>query len=90
MTIVFIIFHSDCESGEQIHREVIAAHPDHLAAQLARLQALDAAGAQNRAAVIAHANRIVSAVDTAPLLAFYGTKTDTRSDAAKIKTQVNI
>ncbi|XP_071534647.1 tripeptidyl-peptidase 2 isoform X2 [Panulirus ornatus] len=79
----------DCESGEQIHKEVMAAHPDHLAAQLARLQALDAVGAQNRAAVIAQASRIVSAVDTAPLLAFYGTKTDTRSDAAKIKTQMD-
>ncbi|XP_068214350.1 tripeptidyl-peptidase 2 [Palaemon carinicauda] len=79
----------DSESGEQIHREVMATHPDHLAAQLARLQALDAGGAQNRALVIAQAKQIVSAVDTAPLLAFYGTKTDTRSDAAKIKTQMD-
>ncbi|XP_045597102.1 tripeptidyl-peptidase 2 isoform X2 [Procambarus clarkii] len=79
----------DCESGEEIYKEVMAAHPDHLAAQLARLQALDAVGAQNRAAVIAQATRIISAVDTAPLLAFYGTKTDTRSDAAKIKTQMD-
>ncbi|XP_042212595.1 tripeptidyl-peptidase 2-like isoform X1 [Homarus americanus] len=79
----------DCESGEQLHKEVMATHPDHLAAQLARLQSLDAAGAQNRAAVIVQAARIISAVDTAPLLAFYGTKTDTRSDAAKIKTQMD-
>lgn len=68
----------------------MGAHPDHLAAQLSRLQALDAAGAQNRAAVISQATKIVSAVDTAPLLAFYGTKTDTRTDAAKYKTQVGL
>ncbi|KAG0716947.1 Tripeptidyl-peptidase 2 [Chionoecetes opilio] len=79
----------DNENGEQLHKEVMTAHPDHLAAQLARLQALDAVGAQNRAAVIAQATKIVSAVDTAPLLAFYGTKTDTRSDAAKFKTQMD-
>ena len=68
----------------------MSAHPDHLAAQLARLQALDAGGAQNRAAVIAQATKIVSAVDASPLLAFYGTKTDTRPDAAKYKTQVGL
>ncbi|XP_045114338.1 tripeptidyl-peptidase 2-like isoform X1 [Portunus trituberculatus] len=79
----------DNENGEQLYKEVMSAHPDHLAAQLARLQALDAGGAQNRAAVIAQATKIVSAVDTSPLLAFYGTKTDTRSDAAKYKTQMD-
>ncbi|KAK8720628.1 hypothetical protein OTU49_013196 [Cherax quadricarinatus] len=79
----------DCEAGEEIYKDVMTAHPDHLAAQLARLQALDAVGAQNRTAVIAQASRIVAAVDTAPLLAFYGTKTDTRTDAAKIKTQMD-
>lgn len=79
----------DNENSEQVYKEVMGAHPDHLAAQLARLQALDAAGAQNRAAVISQATKIVSAVDTAPLLAFYGTKTDTRSDAAKYKTQMD-
>lgn len=81
---------SDCESGEQLHKELMAAHPEHLAGQLARLQALDAGGAQNRQAVIAQAKQVVASVDIAPLLAFYGTKTDTRSDAAKIKTQVGI
>ncbi|XP_042890415.1 tripeptidyl-peptidase 2-like isoform X3 [Penaeus japonicus] len=79
----------DCESGEQLHKELMAAHPEHLAGQLARLQALDAGGAQNRQAVIAQAKQVVASVDIAPLLAFYGTKTDTRSDAAKIKTQMD-
>lgn len=83
---------TDSEGGEQLHKEVTAAHPDHLAAQLARLQSLDtpaaSATAQGRAAVVAAAAKIVAAVDVAPLLAFYGTKNDTRPEAPKIKTQV--
>ncbi|KAK4306052.1 hypothetical protein Pmani_022096 [Petrolisthes manimaculis] len=83
----------DSEGGEQLHKEVTTAHPDHLAAQLAHLQSLDttaaSATAQGRAAVVAAAAKIVAAVDIAPLLAFYGTKNDTRPEAPKIKTQMD-
>jgi len=95
----------DSESSEKVYQDVLGSHPDHLAAQLSRLQALDAGkaeghwimgdrpsiigGAANRAAVIDLAKSIIAAVDTPLLLAFYGTKTDTRSDANKIKTQMD-
>ncbi|CAL4069880.1 unnamed protein product [Meganyctiphanes norvegica] len=79
----------DSESSEKVYQEVLGSHPDHLAAQLSRLQALDAGGAANRQAVITLAKSIIAAVDTPLLLAFYGTKTDTRTDANKIKTQMD-
>ncbi|XP_076034964.1 tripeptidyl-peptidase II isoform X2 [Oratosquilla oratoria] len=85
----------DAESSDLVYQEVIAAHPDHLGAKLARLQAIDNSNTStteeqnDKTAVIALAQQIIAAIDIPALLAYYGTKTDSRPDAAKLKTQMD-
>ena len=70
--------------------EIKITHPDYLNAISSRLQAMEGeTTSEERNATIALARSFIAKIDTAELLKFYGTKSDQRSDATKIRSQMD-
>ena len=72
-------------NSEEIFEELISAYPEHLPVYLARLQALDSEKDRNLKAIVETADAALKNIDISELLEFYGMKSDTRKEAAKIK-----
>lgn len=71
--------------------EICDSYPDHLAAFSNRVQVLDSSsGDQHTEEIINLCKKVISGIDVQALLAFYGTKVDSRQDATKIKMQVKL
>lgn len=86
------IFPSDASSSETLFNEIKANNnTEHLNAVSTRLQAMDAECncGEERGSIIAFARNLISKIDPAEILKFYGSKTDPRPDAAKVRVQVS-
>jgi hypothetical protein len=84
------------EVADKLYDELCAKHPDHLAVHTAMLAHLEGEGKEwpgsakplpttTLTRIQAVADKVISAVDAKELLAYLGTKSDQRTDAAKIK-----
>ncbi|CAH1781843.1 unnamed protein product [Owenia fusiformis] len=85
-----ITWMSKLEDSSSLYEEMKKAHPGHLPLHVARLNALDSdkKRGEKLQEIIDLGKEIVSNIDQNALLQYYGTKTDTRSDAAQIKTDM--
>ena len=73
------------ELRSSVYEELVKESPNHLPIYIARLQALDSEKVMNWQTVIDTANVALKMINISELLEYYGLKSDSRSDAAKIK-----
>jgi len=78
-------------ASKKLYEDLKSDHNEYIPLHLARLQALDNEKERpgNLAQINSVADTIISAIDQDALLAFYGIKNDSRSDASKIKSNMD-
>lgn len=69
----------------ELYEELRAEYPEHIPIYLSRLQALENEKDRNFKAIIETADIALKYLNVSEMLEFYGMKSDTRKDAAKIK-----
>lgn len=103
-TINFVLFEfvEPGEYANQLYGELKGLFPEHLPVQTAMLTSLDSPEARRHVPhddltesaitlanqIMAVADVVITSIDQDKLLAYYGLKSDQRSDAAKIKTSM--
>ena len=79
------------DDGGTLYQELCKEHDAHTPLHMAYLHSLDSDKnrLQRLREVMAAAKLVISQIDTKALLLYFGMKTDTRSDAAAIRTLVS-